>query len=117
MSVENEDGPGARASRVLSRGPAPVASATLREWARGFVRRSLLWGARPQARYQRELDEAIVAGLQEAEGRLERVDEQLERLEELARELVATAEALRRRISDVEAPASETSQPHGEGAP
>jgi SAM-dependent methyltransferase len=70
---------------------------------RALLRTGLLLLARPQARHQREIDEAIVAGLE----RLERYTEQTEYLEDLVRELILTAESLRRAVLDVDASTAE----------
>jgi 2-polyprenyl-3-methyl-5-hydroxy-6-metoxy-1,4-benzoquinol methylase len=95
---------------LLERGPVPVPRNSLRERTRAFLRATLLRALRPHARYQREVDQAIVAGLQNLEAQLahigERHTEQIERLEDLARELVQAAESLRRRVSDADATAS-----------
>jgi SAM-dependent methyltransferase len=65
------------------------------------MRRVLLRALRPYTHHQRELDTQLVAALRSHQAGLERHTEQIERLEELARELILTAESLRRDIADV----------------
>ncbi|HEX8715205.1 MAG TPA: methyltransferase domain-containing protein, partial [Solirubrobacteraceae bacterium] len=71
---------------------------------RTFVRRLLLRAVRPYAYHQRLLDEQIVRALQRQEALFERErtrdGERIERLEELVRELIRTAESLRRMAVD-----------------
>jgi SAM-dependent methyltransferase len=110
MSADDQITPAVRAARLLDRGPVPVPTRSLSERIRALLRRGLLLLARPQARYQREIDDAIVAGLQRAETEFlllrERYTEQTEYLEDLVRELVLTSESLRRVVSDVDATVS-----------
>jgi O-antigen chain-terminating methyltransferase len=82
----------ARPAKVLARGPAPASAHTFKQRVRVRLRTLLLRALRPYSVYQRELDEAIIDGL-------ERQAEQLERLEILADDLIAAADALRRRIA------------------
>jgi SAM-dependent methyltransferase len=107
MSADDQITPAVRAARLLDRGPAVVPERSWPERLRARLRRGLLLLARPQARYQREIDDAIVAGLQRADTELtllrERYTEQTEYLEDLLRELVLTAESLRRVLSDLDA--------------
>jgi 2-polyprenyl-3-methyl-5-hydroxy-6-metoxy-1,4-benzoquinol methylase len=95
---------------LLERGPAVVPRDSLRNRIRARLRGLLLRAVRPHARYQREVDQAIVAALAYLEAELaqirERHTEQIDRLEDLARELVQTAESLRRGVSDADATAS-----------
>ena len=68
----------------------------------GIARRGLLWTARPYARHRARQAEmtATLARLQaEFEHVRKRHTEQIERLEDLVRELVLTAESLRREVS------------------
>jgi SAM-dependent methyltransferase len=55
---------------------------------------------RPYTHHQHELDTQLVAALRSHQAGLERHAEQIERLEELARELILTAESLRRASAD-----------------
>jgi SAM-dependent methyltransferase len=107
MSAEDQITPAVRAARLLERGPVEVPERSWPERLRARLRTGLLLLARPQARYQREIDDAIVAGLHRAETELallrERYTEQTEYLEDLLRELVLTAESLRRAVLDVDA--------------
>ncbi|MGO8906768.1 MAG: class I SAM-dependent methyltransferase, partial [Solirubrobacteraceae bacterium] len=107
MSADDQITPAVRAARLLDRGPVPVPRRSWPERVRALLRRGLLLAARPQARYQREIDDAIVAGLRHADTELallrERYTEQTEYLEDLIRELILTAESLRRAVLDVDA--------------
>jgi 2-polyprenyl-3-methyl-5-hydroxy-6-metoxy-1,4-benzoquinol methylase len=110
MTVDDQTKPAARVATLLGRGPAAVPTDSLRARIRARVRRVLLRAARPHARYQREVDQAIVTALQQLESEVARVGErhteQIERLEDLARELVQTAESLRRGVSQADDTAS-----------
>jgi SAM-dependent methyltransferase len=64
------------------------------------MRRVLLRALRPYTHHQHELDTQLVAALRSQQTGLERHTEQIERLEELARELILTAESLRRASAD-----------------
>lgn len=98
MTAEDQTTPTARAAETLRRGPgAPSASG---RGPRAFLRRALLRALRPYTHHQRELDTQLVAALRSQQGALERHTEQIERLEELARELILTAESLRRAGAD-----------------
>jgi SAM-dependent methyltransferase len=67
---------------------------------RAFLRRLLLRALRPYTHHQHELDTQLVAALRHQQSAIERHTEQIERLEELARELILTAESLRRASAD-----------------
>lgn len=99
MTAEDQTTPTARAAETLRRG-AGVAP-TPGQGPRAFLRRVLLRALRPYTHHQHELDTQLVAALRHQQAGLERHTEQIERLEELARELILTAESLRRDISDV----------------
>jgi SAM-dependent methyltransferase len=60
----------------------------------------MLRALRPYTHHQHELDTQLVAALRHQQAGLERHTEQIERLEELARELILTAESLRRASAD-----------------
>jgi hypothetical protein len=92
MSADDQITPAVRAAKLLDRGPVPVPTRSWPERIRALLRRGLLLLARPQARHQREVDDAIVAGLE----RLERYTEQIKYLEDLVGELILTVESLRR---------------------
>jgi SAM-dependent methyltransferase len=64
------------------------------------MRRVLLRALRPYTHHQHELDTQLVAALRSQQAGRERHTEQIERLEELARELILTAESLRRASAD-----------------
>jgi SAM-dependent methyltransferase len=98
MTAEDQTTPTARAAETLRRGsgaaPAPGRG------PRALVRRALLRALRPYSHHQHEFDSQLVAALRSQQTRLERHTEQIERLEELARELILTAESLRRASAD-----------------
>ena len=98
MTAEDQNTPTARAAETLRRGPgaAPAPGRT----PRGLMRRLLLRALRPYTHHQHELDATIVAALRHQQAGLDRHAEQIERLEELARELILTAESLRRTSAD-----------------
>jgi SAM-dependent methyltransferase len=106
MTAEEKITPAARVATLLERGPVAVPRDSLPARLRALARAALLRAGRPQARYEREVDEAVVAALTSLEGELERTrerhEEQIERLEDLAREFVRTAESLRRGVSDAD---------------
>jgi SAM-dependent methyltransferase len=117
MTSESQITPVARSAELLQRGPAPVDAAKRRR-LRLALRSGVLRLMRPYTYYQRELDAEVVAALQRQEAVLERQQaaverqeaelervrmrhaEQIERLEQLVRELIHTAESLRRAASD-----------------
>jgi SAM-dependent methyltransferase len=103
MTAKDQITPAARSAELLQRGPAPVPAPKGRR-LRSALRSGLLRAMRPYTYYQRDLDAEVVAALQRQEAELEHVrmrhSEQIERLEELARELILTAESLRRGTSD-----------------
>lgn len=98
MTAEDQTTPTARAAETLRRGPgaAPPPGRT----PRGLLRRTLLRVLRPYTHHQHRLDSELVAALRHQQATLERHAEQIERLEELARELILTAESLRRASAD-----------------
>jgi SAM-dependent methyltransferase len=98
MTAEDQTTPTARAAETLRRGPgaAPVPG----RGPRAFLRRLLLRMLRPYTHHQHELDTQLVAALRHQQSAIERHTEQIERLEELARELILTAESLRRASAD-----------------
>jgi SAM-dependent methyltransferase len=102
MTAEDETTPTAHAAELLGRGPAG-ARAPMRPLRRA-LRRVLLRAMRPFTHHQRELDTEIVAALGRQQAELEhlreRHSEQIELLEQLARELILTAESLRRASAD-----------------
>jgi SAM-dependent methyltransferase len=99
MNADDQITPLARAAEFVQRGPAP--SPTLgRHTPRGLLRRVVLRLIHPLTHHQREVDGEIVGALRQQEAELEHVaerhSEQIERLEDLARELILTAEQLRK---------------------
>ncbi|HUA75589.1 MAG TPA: class I SAM-dependent methyltransferase [Solirubrobacteraceae bacterium] len=104
MTADNETTPATRAAELFAHGGG-VAPAG-RQPLRGAVRRLLLRAIRPYAYHQRLLDEQIVRALQRQEAISEREQardgERIERLEQLARELIRTAESLRRTTADAD---------------
>jgi SAM-dependent methyltransferase len=103
MTAEDQTTPAARSAELFQRGPASVPASKGRR-LRSVLRTGLLRVIRPYTYYQRELDAAVIAALQRQEGELEHIrvrhSEQIERLEQLIRELILTAESLRRGTSD-----------------
>ena len=99
MSADDQITPAVRAARLLDRGPVAVPTRSWSQRMRALSRKGLLLLARPQARYQREVDDAIVASLE----RLERYAEQTKYFEDLLGELLLTVESLRRAV-DASAP-------------
>jgi SAM-dependent methyltransferase len=102
MTADDQTTPAGRATELLRRGPN--APPTPRGRLRNAVRRGLLRAMRPFTHHQHELDAEIVAALRHQQTELEHVGErhaeQIERLEQLARELIRTAESLRRANAD-----------------
>ncbi len=102
MNAENQTTPAARAAELLAHGEGPTPAG--RQPLRGALRRLLLRAMRPYAYHQRLLDEQIVQALQRQEAISERErtrdGERIEQLEQLVRELIATAESLRRAAAD-----------------
>jgi SAM-dependent methyltransferase len=98
MTAEDQTTPTARAAETLRRGAgaAPMPG----RGPRAFLRRLLLRVLRPYTHHQHELDTQVVAALRHQQSAIERHTEQIERLEELARELILTAESLRRASAD-----------------
>ncbi len=103
MSADDHMTPAVRAARLLDRGPVSVPIGSPSQRMRARLRAWMLLLARPQARYQHEVDEAIVSAVKQAETMLARQGEQTEYLEDLVRELIATAESLRRAMADDDA--------------
>jgi SAM-dependent methyltransferase len=110
MNEDDQTTPVARAAELVQRGPDTLSNRTRRGW-RVTLRRVLLRAMRPYTYHQRELDAEIVAAIQhfqdEFESVSERQAEQIERLEDIARELIVTAEALRKATSDSSVEAAE----------
>lgn len=106
MTADDQTTPAGRAAELLRRGPS-APPAPHGRGVRGAVRRCLLRAMRPFTHHQRELDAEIVAALGRQQAELEYVrerhSEQIERLEQLARELIRTAESLRRANADTAA--------------
>lgn len=98
MTAEDQTTPTARAAETLKRGPG--AATIPGRGPRAFLRRVLLRALRPYTHHQQELDTLLVAALRGQQVGLERHTEEIERLEELARELILTAESLRRASAD-----------------
>jgi SAM-dependent methyltransferase len=103
MTAEDQTTPTARAAETLRRHPGAVPAPG--RGPRTFMRRVLLRALRPYTHHQHELDTQLVAALRYQQSALERHTEQIERLEELARELILTAESLRRASADAAADA------------
>jgi SAM-dependent methyltransferase len=101
MSTEDDTTGAARAAALLRRSPEGAGDGGR---GRTLLRRAALRAMRPFTFHQREFDEAVVDALarqeQELRGGRRRLDERVERLEEIARELIATAESLRREARD-----------------
>jgi 2-polyprenyl-3-methyl-5-hydroxy-6-metoxy-1,4-benzoquinol methylase len=89
----------ARAGTLLAQG-AELAPDRPQGRVRGALRRAVLRAMGPFTHHQRELDREIIGALNRQQEILahlsERHSEQIERLEQLARELILTAESLRR---------------------
>ncbi len=98
MTAEDQTTPTARAAETLRRRPSAATAPGRRP--RAFLRRMLLRALRPYSHHQHELDTQLVAALRHQQAGMERHTEQIERLEELARELILTAESLRRASAD-----------------
>jgi len=84
-----------RLRQLVRRGPAPGAARSAKERAKNAWRRAVLRLLRPYTHYAHEVDSAVLACLAafEDEGR------RLARLSQLAEDLVASTEALRRRLA------------------
>jgi SAM-dependent methyltransferase len=99
MTADDQTTPLARAAEFVQRGPAPASTLAARG-PRGLLRRVVLRLIHPFTHHQREVDGEIVGALRQQEAQLEHVaerhSEQIERLEQLARELILTAEQLRK---------------------
>jgi SAM-dependent methyltransferase len=95
MTAEDQLTPMARLAELLQRGDAP-SDAPRRRALRAAARRGVLRLMRPYTHYQRELDAEVVASLKRHGFALTRQSERIERLEQLVRELILTAESLRR---------------------
>ncbi|HTA96341.1 MAG TPA: class I SAM-dependent methyltransferase [Solirubrobacteraceae bacterium] len=109
MTADDQTTPLARAAEFVQRGPAPVPGLGPRS-PRGLLRRVVLRLIHPFTHHQREVDGEIVGALRQQEAELEhlaeRHSEQIERLEDLARELILTAEQLRKDAVEVSDEAS-----------
>jgi SAM-dependent methyltransferase len=103
MTADDQTTPTARAGELLQSG-AELAPGRPRGRLRGALRRAVLRAMGPYTHHQRELDGEIVGAvhrLWEAQEHVaERHSEQIERLEDLTRELILTAESLRRGTAD-----------------
>jgi 2-polyprenyl-3-methyl-5-hydroxy-6-metoxy-1,4-benzoquinol methylase len=110
MTAENQTTPMARAGELLQRGPE-LAPGRPQGGLRGALRRLVLRAIGPYTHYQRELDGEMVGAMsrlwESQEHVAERHGEQIERLEQLARELILTAESLRRATAGVAEEAAE----------
>jgi 2-polyprenyl-3-methyl-5-hydroxy-6-metoxy-1,4-benzoquinol methylase len=99
MTAENQITPIARAGELLQRGPE-FTPGRPQGGLRAALRRALLRAIGPFTHHQRELDGEILDAVhrlwESQEHVAERHAEQIERLEQLARELILTAESLRR---------------------
>lgn len=99
MNPDEQDTPLERAAELVQRGPVPLPTLGRRS-PRGLLRRFVLRLIHPFVHHQREVDGEIVGALRQQEAELEhlaeRHSEQIERLEDLARELILTAEQLRK---------------------
>ncbi len=99
MNPDEQSTPLERAAELVQRGPAPLPALEPRS-PRGLLRRAVLRLIHPFAFHQREVDGEIVGALRQQEAELEhlaeRHSEQIERLEDLTRELILTAEQLRK---------------------
>jgi SAM-dependent methyltransferase len=97
-------------TRETAAGPAEPPQRSRRR-LRAIARRVVLGVARPYAR-RRSREAEMAAALGRLEGELEHVrersTEQIERLEDLVRELVLTAESLRRGVADVDSVTAST---------
>jgi SAM-dependent methyltransferase len=116
MTADDQTTPLERAAEFVQRGPAPVPGLSARA-PRGLLRRAVLRLIHPFTHHQREVDGEIVGALRQQEAELEHVAkrhaEQIERLEDLARELILTAEQLRKGVAEV---SEETAASLGEAA-
>jgi SAM-dependent methyltransferase len=80
---------------LLDRGPAPVPSRTVVQRVRRRLRAAVLRALRPYSVYQYEVNVALVRSL-------EFQRDQIAHLESFVQDLIASADALRRRIAEVE---------------
>lgn len=107
MAIEEDSESLARAAELIRQGPGPAPSRTLAQRVRRRLRAVLLRVLRPYSHHQAEVNAALLSSIQrqtnaierlaaEARARDDRHGEQLERLEDLVRELIYTAESLRR---------------------
>lgn len=103
MRADKQTTPLERAAELVQRGPAALPTLGRRS-PRGLVRRSVLRLIHPFTHHQREVDGEIVGALRQQDAELEhlgeRHSEQIERLEDLARELILTAEQLRKAAAE-----------------
>lgn len=99
MNLDEQTTPLERAAELVQRGPAPLSTLGRRS-PRGLLRRVVLRLIHPFAHHQREVDGEIVGALRQQDAQVEhlgeRHSEQIARLEDLVRELIFTAEQLRK---------------------
>jgi SAM-dependent methyltransferase len=95
MTAEDQLKPTARLAELFQRGDAPSAPPR-RRGLRSAARRGLLRLMRPYTHHQGELNAELVAALKRQGFALTRHSEQIERLDQIVRELILTAESLRR---------------------
>jgi SAM-dependent methyltransferase len=103
MTADDQTTPLARAAEFVQRGPVP-ATGLGGGSPRAVLRRLVLRLIHPFIHHQREVDGEIVGALRQQEAELEHVaerhSEQIERLEDLVRELILTAEQLRKATTE-----------------
>ncbi len=89
-----------RVEAVLVRGPVPLAAQSPSQRLRRAFRGALLRLTRPFARYEREVDVALLDALRrhhaELEGLRKRHDERIDRLEQLSKEIIIATQSLHR---------------------
>jgi SAM-dependent methyltransferase len=99
MTADEQTTPLERAAEFVQRGPVPAPALHARS-PRGLLRKLVLRLIHPFTHHQREVDGEIVGALRQQEAQLEHVaerhTEQIARLESLVRELIFTAERLRK---------------------
>jgi SAM-dependent methyltransferase len=116
LAAEDQSTPTALAAELLQSSPDFTTPPS--HGLRGLVRKGLLRAMRPYTHHHRELDSEIVLALEHQETELERreteledvrerQDDRIEQLEEIVRELILTAESLRRATADVGLQATE----------
>ena len=89
-----------RVEAVLVRGPVPLPARSPGQRLRRAFRGALLRLTRPFARYEREVDVALLDALRrqqlELEGLRKRHEERLDRLEQLSEEIIIATQSLHR---------------------